>query len=299
MGSSRNSDGQGINEMRMIEANSFVQLRDAAYAPRVPNETRSGLDIAREIFSEAEKREEPFLYHSPETWSKKWLSSQEFKLVRLPLNAAALPCLPKGENLVLKKIHAQEEKPIVVDYNRNQVGSSMYGYTPQVIVIDGKHRFQAATLRGDTHIMAWVGKHALETMHGFGSGGGPAPEATTNAPGASLVAKKKMKAGSQDATLDERSSTTYSAEGEHLDKLDATEVRAGGPGSGRRPGGEAGYWQHHSTVGENRRYHIYQGAGPRGGQWMAKEARKSGGTRERVVFNSKNEALEHVHHSQE
>ena len=68
------------------------------------------------------------------------ISSKKFKLVRLPLNAAALPCLPRGNNLVLKKIHAREEKPIVVDYNKNAVGGSMYGFTPQAIVIDGKHR---------------------------------------------------------------------------------------------------------------------------------------------------------------
>lgn len=78
-------------------------------------------------------------------------------------------------------------------------------------------------------------------------------------------------------------------------------VNAGGPGSGRKPGfasGEQFYGYRHHTTGESRPYHIWQGAGPNGGQWAAQEARRSGGTREFKVFNSMKEADEHAHLSQ-
>ncbi len=103
----------------------------------------------------------------------------------MPLNAAALSCSPRTENLVLKKIYAKEDNPIIVDYNRNQVGRTLQGFTPQVVVIDGKHRFAAATLRGETHILAWVGEDAIEvipSLQAGGPGSGRRPEGVIKAP---------------------------------------------------------------------------------------------------------------------
>jgi hypothetical protein len=209
--------------MKIAEAAKFAEL--TIFAEQiVPDRVKTALDLAREIFAEAEERKQPFLYLTAEKWTKRWLPSRKFHLMKLPLNAAALPCQPKGENLVLKKIYAREEKPIVVDYNKNQVGAAMHGFVPPIVVIDGKHRFKAATMRGDSHILAWVGEEAVQEMHAMGmnvncncgkkihaagggagggagagasggTGGGPAPERTTGAPGASLVAKKKKLAG--------------------------------------------------------------------------------------------------------
>jgi hypothetical protein len=187
--------------MRIIEAAQFAGLRDSGFALRYLEETRTADEMAEEIWSEAAER--GVRGHiggcdTQQSWRRKYLPSKNFTLMRMPLNAAALPCDPKGQNLVLKKIHAREEKPIIVDYNKHQVGQSINGYVPELIVIDGKHRFKAAALRGDTHIMAWVGEIAVETLHSVGSGGGgPAPERTTPAPGSSLVAKKKVKATSR------------------------------------------------------------------------------------------------------
>ena len=233
--------------MRIEEAARFISFRDRGLRGRISKETKSALQLAEDIFAEAEERGEPFLYHTPKSWAKKWLPSKTFKLVRLPLNAAAMPCEPKVDNLVLKKIHAMEQKPIIVDYNRNQVGKSLHGFVPQIIVIDGKHRFKAASLRGETHIMAWVGEVAAESMpssicaecsskgmKAFGSGGGPAPERTTPAAGAKLNAR----GSEQSAKLANRTGTTYS-EGKKLKELnvddaseasdatDASEVRKG------------------------------------------------------------------------
>jgi hypothetical protein len=189
--------------MRLNEAVALSDLgADSLQASAIQTQVKTGVEVAREIWSEAAERGISGVLggcETPEKWRQRWLPSKEFRLVRLPLNAAALACTPRESNLVLKKIHAREERPIVVDANRNSVGMAMHGFVPEVIVIDGKHRFQAAHLRGDSHILAWVGKEALE-IYALGSGGGgPAPERTVSAPGASLISKaaKKMKAGGQ------------------------------------------------------------------------------------------------------
>lgn len=169
-----------------------------AQEQRLPDKTKTGLELARQIFAEAEQREQPFLYQTPEGWARKWLESKKFHLMRIPLNAAALPCLPKNENLVLKKIHAKEENPIVVDGNKRNVGASLHGFTPEVIVLDGKHRHQAAMLRGETHILAWVGENVIHAAGGagggfgggLGSGGGP-PQGTAMAPGSKMTSSSK------------------------------------------------------------------------------------------------------------
>jgi hypothetical protein len=141
----------------------------------------------------------------------------------MPLNAAALSCSPRTENLVLKKIYAREETPIVVDYNRNQVGRTPRGFVPQIIVIDGKHRFQAATLRGETHILAWVGEQAMEMVPALMafSGGGGGPKTMVPASGAKLVADKLKKIRSQSSGQETRLATRTGtfAEGKRLQTL--------------------------------------------------------------------------------
>ena len=202
--------------MRLEQAISHEQLRIDGCQPRIPKgKTKAGIELAREIFAEAAEREQPFLFHTPQSWARKWLPSKRFHLMRMPLNAAAMPCQPKLDNLVLKKIHAVEEKPIVVDYNRNQVGKSSHGFVPQTIVIDGKHRFKAAQIRGETHIMAWVGDEVLAEIQALG-GGGPAPERTTPAPGAKLNATSR-----QEMELDKRG--TF-AEGKRLKTLNVKKI---------------------------------------------------------------------------
>ncbi len=207
--------------MRLQEATELAALHERGLVRPLVRDSRTAIELARDLFAEAKQRGEPFQHHTPESWSRKWLPSKEFRLMMLPLNAAALPCAPKGENLVLKKIYAREEKPIIVEYNKNQVGQTLNGFTPQVIVVDGKHRFKAATIRGETHILAWVGREASDALQSgiqrayiaagrvcgckgdckckkgklaaHGGGGGPDPASTTPANGASLVAKRLKK----------------------------------------------------------------------------------------------------------
>lgn len=180
--------------MKLMAATTLTRLQEQGLVRPLVKESRTGLELAKELFAEAQMRGEPFQNHTPETWVKKWLPSKEFRLMMLPLNAAALPCEPKGQNLVLKKIHAREERAIIVEYNKNQTGATLNGFVPQVIVIDGKHRFKAASLRGDTHILAWVGASASDVLTPSGKRAFRAARKTCNCGCAGNCKKDKLAA---------------------------------------------------------------------------------------------------------
>ncbi len=205
--------------MNMTEATSLAALNAAGQQSYHQDRTKTARQLAAEIWAESRARgNSGSLGHckTVEQWQKRYLPSKVFHLVRMPLNAAALTCSPREPNLVLKKIHAREDHGIVVDYNQSQMGKALNGFVPQVICIDGKHRYMAAALRGDSHIMAWVGETAIEmipSLQAMGSGGGPAPERTTGATGSSLVSSGKIKVGVR-------------GEGAHLEKLDVKKCYA-------------------------------------------------------------------------
>lgn len=245
--------------MKLLEAYQLSNLQAEGQQPVERERIKTGIELAREIFAEAEERGDPFLYMTPETWSKKWLPSKKFYLTRMPLNAFASPCEPRGRNLVLKKVHAREDKPVVIDSNKNNVGAAFCGYTPERITVDGKHRVEAAHIRGDSHIWAWVGEDALESLE------------------ASRESYKRIKAGGPGSGrhAGDGSYGTYKGSGKTF----------------------VGY--HHHTEDEDgpHPYNIIEGAGPNGGQWAAHEAYRSGGGRELAVFDSQKEAVEHSHNS--
>lgn len=137
--------------------------------PRIPESEMSANQIADLVFKQADEKEQPFLYMEPEDWRRKWLASKRFTLMRIPIAAAALPCDPKDRNWVLTVAAArrtgENERPIIVDFNKREVGRAPAGYIPPVIVIDGKHRHLAATMRGESHILAWVGDVAAKKLN--------------------------------------------------------------------------------------------------------------------------------------
>ncbi len=206
--------------MNLSEAYSLASLNAAGQQSYHQDRTKTGRQLATEIWAEARSRGNYGRLGNCKTveqWQKTYLPSRIFHLVRMPLNAAALTCTPREPNLVLKKIHAREDHGIVVDYNQSQMGKALHGFVPQVVCIDGKHRYMAAALRGDSHIMAWVGETAIEMIPSLqavgGGGGGPAPERTTPAAGSSLVSSGKIKVGVR-------------GEGTHLDRLNVKKCYA-------------------------------------------------------------------------
>lgn len=136
--------------------------------------TRSAIQVAKRVFELAANGGFPYKYLSPETWAKRWLKSEEFKLMEidiaaaaaLNINAAASPHMPKNPNRVNHYLHCSVESldPIVVDLNKRGVGKSFLGYIPPVVVLDGKHRKMAQLRQGRTRILAWVGCRAIKRM---------------------------------------------------------------------------------------------------------------------------------------
>src|SRR5208283_3999747 len=108
--------------MRLLEATGLATLREEGMRPKcLPVALKSALELAKEIWAEARDRGITTALggcQTPEQWQRRWLPSRRFHLIRMPLNAAALSCQPRTENLVLKKIHAREDNPIVCDYNQ-------------------------------------------------------------------------------------------------------------------------------------------------------------------------------------
>jgi len=188
--------------MNLTQAVEFADIRRGQRP--VPTGQKTALEVAEYVFQQGEIKHNPFLYMEPEDWQKKWLHSKSFRLVELPIAAAALSTIPRDQNWVLTRIHARADHPVVVDLNKNKVGKHSVGYVPPIVVLDGKHRFKAASLRGDSHILAWVGEDALKAIEA-----------------SKTKYKPKEAIGIEAATEFENQTKLY----------------AGGPGSGRHPEG--------------------------------------------------------------
>lgn len=129
-------------------------------------QTRTAKQVADGFFSDMAARGTPMLKTSPDGWRKRWLASEKFVLMRVPLNCVALPCSPSDVKEMLRDIAAGSNEPILVDLNKPGVGRRDDGYVPPITVIDGKHRFAAASMGGATSILAWVGELAASRISG-------------------------------------------------------------------------------------------------------------------------------------
>lgn len=157
--------------MNLASATAFSQMGERT--PAIPEKkVKTAESLTEELFAQALDRGRPFIGMNTMQWQKKWLGSSRFHLRRIYLNRAAAPCDPRDPNHVLATIHSGKDcDPILVDVNIRGVGRTAAGFTPKAIVIDGKHRFMAANLRGEDSILAWVGEKALPIVEI--SAGGP------------------------------------------------------------------------------------------------------------------------------
>lgn len=116
----------------------------------------SARQVAQLVFKISAQAGEPFVGLTQEEWSRKWLASDEFVLMEIPLNRVAVVGRP-ATNRIMAMAQVQSPEPIVVDTNKRGVGQTAKGYTPPVIVVDGQTRHQAQILRGREKVLAWVG----------------------------------------------------------------------------------------------------------------------------------------------
>lgn len=105
---------------------------------------------------------------SSDKWANKWLSSHNFVLIEIEAGRIACPTsIDKHMVQRLMGCSVDAIPPLVVDVNKNKIGTTGSGYTPKVIICDGGDRQRALMAQGRVRIKAWVGKKAIR--HLFGS----------------------------------------------------------------------------------------------------------------------------------
>lgn len=183
MRSTKANDIKRGNTMNLEQSQVMADLR-MPVPVRTRLQTKSAIQIAKKVLALAEDIGEHMVFkrisaaakakgkkskrHTPQSWADRWISSDEFVLMEVSINAAASPNPPKNPKRVKHYIKAATSKeanePIIIDINKREVGRSAHGFVPDVIVIDGKHRRQAKLTIGEKRIMAWIGKKALKKI---------------------------------------------------------------------------------------------------------------------------------------
>lgn len=160
--------------MNLEQSITYSHLMQAPPTKVIETTKRSKLDVAKRVFQLAASGGFPYKQQTPEGWAKKWLSSREFVLMEIDINAAASlninavasPHKPKNPNRVAHYFNCSADTfdPIVVDLNKRNQGRSYLGYIPEIVVYDGKHRKAAQLQQGRTKILAWVGCKAADKL---------------------------------------------------------------------------------------------------------------------------------------
>ena len=156
--------------MNLENAVTMSQLAEPKPVKTV-KEILSSTQVAYKVLARCEAGGYPYK-HFPVTkdgakaWAKKFLTSKEFQLMRINLNAAAAPHNPRDPNRVKYYIKANADTfdPLLVDVNRRKEGRTHLGYIPEVIFVDGKHRRAAMLAQGRTEHWAYVGLKAIKKM---------------------------------------------------------------------------------------------------------------------------------------
>jgi hypothetical protein len=97
-------------------------------------------------------------------WQRRWTPSPYFVLCTVRLDKVEQPLRPKSGKVVLAKMERFDRRPIFVDRNvplQTTWTEQKAGRKLDTLVVDGKHRVEAARILGMKKIKAWVGVQAL------------------------------------------------------------------------------------------------------------------------------------------
>lgn len=153
--------------MNLEQAIASSELRRNLAQPNGTRQERKSLDVARRVFEVSAMADQPYVNIKPEEWAQRWLTSQTFVLAEIAPHHVAVPYanrINRSKVQATLQCSAEEIEPIVIDINKQGIGSTNSGYIPKVIVVDGKHRHRAQVLRGKDRIMAWVGDLAMAEL---------------------------------------------------------------------------------------------------------------------------------------
>src|SRR6266404_1156126 len=120
--------------MNLQQAVDLAMLREPPKVVVKPK-TRSALQVAKRVHQLAAQGGFPYTGRTVEQWARKFMSSPEFILMEIDINAAASPHKPRNPSRVMyyMKCSVESLEPIVVDLNKNKSGKTLLGYIPEVI----------------------------------------------------------------------------------------------------------------------------------------------------------------------
>lgn len=152
--------------MNLQAAADLAKLREPNTGTKVKPKVRSAAQVAKRVHQLAAEGGFPYTGRTVEQWQKKFLSSSEFILMEIDLNAPASPHKPRNPDRVQHYLNCSKDSldPIVVDLNKCKTGKTLLGYIPEVITIDGKHRSESLRRLGHTKVLAWVGCKAVKKL---------------------------------------------------------------------------------------------------------------------------------------
>jgi len=108
---------------------------------------------------------------------RRWVSSEEFYLLPVPIHAVSIPGASTNPRRVVAVIDAAAASTpfVVVDMNKRRLGGSVAGFVPPVIVLAGLEAARRARAEGREKVWAWVGSLAAKRLkllhadHQFGA----------------------------------------------------------------------------------------------------------------------------------
>lgn len=138
-------------ESRLV--NVTPKLADSAIKPAIVDKMSSS-DVGRILADQPLNKNK-----TVQELQGKWVDSNSFGLIEIPIDSVGIA------TEVRPGIKSVTKAPIIVDNNINQVGRvrsvfGTHGVPPDVLVLDGKHRWSEAVERGENRIMAYVGNNA-------------------------------------------------------------------------------------------------------------------------------------------
>lgn len=118
------------------------------------SESISREDVAK-ILKAHKDRVDPEHGRDLEWFSDSWVDSDVFNLTTFPIDAVGASGKISGDS--------QTQGPIIVDLNKREVGriENSFGAPPEILILDGKHRWNKAIQEGKKIITGFVGNKAL------------------------------------------------------------------------------------------------------------------------------------------
>lgn len=149
----------------MMDAASERTLSKEEVARKMDELSKKSLSKYK-LSPEGNGHDKPLLNRN-EKWQERWLPSDHFVLMDVPVSKIDQPVQPRNVKIVKDKIKQKDPNPIFIDRNIQRGTKDPRKKRlekPATYVVDGKHRAEAARRTGKKSIPAWVGTQAVPLL---------------------------------------------------------------------------------------------------------------------------------------